>query len=277
MPKFEHFLITRFNVPLPWASSQWDNAWLEKRIPLFEDFCFPSVRSQKNRNFKWLVLFDSKSPPFLKEYVREKQNLDFFIPVFVEHFDRFVLRPIVFRMLSADTEYLITSRLDNDDAIASDFVGTVQDSFACQQRSFLNLSSGYWWHEGKIYRKTYPTNPFVSLVEKVRWSEQKPILTVFTCDHTKIAEVGEVVDIDCPPAWMVVVHEGNLANRRQGLRQPLKKLRGRFGISPKYLAKNESYLLCVCSMLKWKFGRLVSAVRTYMAPRIRIFLEKNKP
>ena len=274
MPKYEHLLITRFNVPVPWAPFQWDNAWLEKRIPLFEDFCFPSVRSQKNKNFKWLVFFDSQSPSFLKEYVREKQRYDSFIPVFVDYFDRYLLRPIVFRMLSADTEYLITTRLDNDDAISSDFVGIIQDNFACQQLSFLNLPSGYWWHEGKIYQDRYPTNPFISLVERIRRSEQRPIRTVYSGDHTRLDKVGPVVDIDCPPAWLAVVHGSNLMNRSRGMRQPLSKLKGCFDISSKYLVRRESVFLCRFSQIKWKCRRLFSAIRSKLAP-VRRFLRRG--
>ena len=43
-----------------------DLNWLKHRYYLFETFCFPSILSQTNKNFKWLVFFDKDTP---SEYV----------------------------------------------------------------------------------------------------------------------------------------------------------------------------------------------------------------
>ena len=57
---FKHYLITRFNL----RADNWDvtknneqlltDEWMDNRMWLFENFCFPSVIGQTNQNFEWL-------------------------------------------------------------------------------------------------------------------------------------------------------------------------------------------------------------------------------
>ncbi|MBI9018337.1 MAG: hypothetical protein JEZ07_13875 [Phycisphaerae bacterium] len=259
--KFEHFLITRFNVPLSWAPVQWDQDWLKHRIQLFEDFCFPSVQSQANQNFRWLVLFDSRSPEFLKKYVEEKQQYNNFVPVFVDAFSPQSLVDIVMGYIADDTDYVITTRMDNDDAISFDFIDLIQNNFEENPMVFLNILLGCWWHDSKLYQKKYPKNPFISLIEKIDRDSGKTINTVYCGEHTKLDKLAPIKNIDSKPAWMIVVHEKNILNERFGIRTPISKIKDRFGIARKYLDKNESGFSCFIDKLGWLYARIWRAIK----------------
>jgi hypothetical protein len=80
---FKHFLLTRFNVKTKWKTTKngeetLTEKWLSHRFDLFEKFCYPSVRNQKNQGFRWLVFFDINTPTPYKERIsdlaREYQN-----------------------------------------------------------------------------------------------------------------------------------------------------------------------------------------------------------
>ncbi len=54
-----HYLLTRFNLPL-WNKDKHglatrDEAWLENRCRLFEQYTLPSVQQQSCKDFVWVV------------------------------------------------------------------------------------------------------------------------------------------------------------------------------------------------------------------------------
>ena len=58
---FKHYIITRFNLSQRWdkdslGNKVLDDNWLKNRFQLFENYCFPSLKSQTNKNFEWWVL-----------------------------------------------------------------------------------------------------------------------------------------------------------------------------------------------------------------------------
>ncbi|MDO4200582.1 MAG: glycosyltransferase [Bacteroidales bacterium] len=65
---FEHYIVTRFNLPIFQAkvggapSKSCDREYLQYRFDLFERYCMPSMVNQTNQNFKWFVLFDANTP-----------------------------------------------------------------------------------------------------------------------------------------------------------------------------------------------------------------------
>lgn len=69
---FEHYLITRFNLPIFFRLRNGndvrgcDPKYLEERFRIFEEYCLPSVINQTCQNFKWIILFDNNTPLYLK-------------------------------------------------------------------------------------------------------------------------------------------------------------------------------------------------------------------
>ena len=141
-PHFSHhFLLTRFNLLL-WKKDK-EGApvrtaeWLEHRFALFESYCLPSVASQSCKYFQWIVLFDSKTPEVYRDRIEGYRVLcPQLVPVFVEQengrFFAEVFRDEVCRLLrqaqqpAQNPSRVLTTYLDNDDALAVGFVEDVQ-------------------------------------------------------------------------------------------------------------------------------------------------------
>ena len=158
---FKHFLLTRFNVQLSWTQKKWDEFSLKNRIDMFEQICFPSVKSQTNKKFKWIVYFDRSSPDFLKKKVDEfKSRLDIFQPLYIENFNSAEVRNNILSLLDDNTEYLITTRLDNDDAISKNYIDLVQACFDYQEIEIINFLHGYRLYNNKLYLNKFPSNNF---------------------------------------------------------------------------------------------------------------------
>ena len=78
MNTFEHFVLTRFNVPLklevpagqnPGPNRRLDAGWLTRRFDLFERVCLPSLQRQTQGAFQWLVFLDWATPVSFKERI----------------------------------------------------------------------------------------------------------------------------------------------------------------------------------------------------------------
>lgn len=230
MGQFSHFFLTKFNVrSFPDQKPGCDPVWLERRFKLFDQYCFPSVYHQSNQQFKWLVFFDIDTPDEFKqkiaEYVSKWEN---FIPVYLGcplPYGQFPddVREVVRNYIPNDCEYLITTWLDNDDAIHKDYVQMIQDNFNEQESGTVNFIFGYQLAEGKLYFDFELANHFISLIEKYNPD------TFNTClcrPHKELYEVcTSAQKILCKPVWIEVVHGSNYMNvYRRGFRIPTGKI-----------------------------------------------------
>jgi hypothetical protein len=218
MPKFTHIVFTRFNARFdaPWTELALDPAWLKHRFGLFERFCYPSVRSQTNDNFKWLLFFSDRTP---KEYVDKINKMAKAWPVMKPRFhDYLSSENIVAETLGCvdkGSEFLITSTLDNDDSISRNFIEETQNQFHGQKFQYVNWASGYVYYADKnrFYKRTYLQSPFNSLIERVDGCK-----LVWSTSHHEIMKTGPVIQIDKNPGWIQVVHDYNISNRIKGVR-----------------------------------------------------------
>ncbi|WP_019502667.1 glycosyltransferase [Pseudanabaena sp. PCC 6802] len=236
MGQFIHFFLTKFNVrSFPELKPGCDPIWLNRRFELFDKFCFPSVRSQSNQNFKWLVFFDIDTPePFkqkISEYVQTWGN---FVPVYLDcplPYGEFPdeVRKVVSQYIPADCEYLITTWLDNDDAIHKDYVQMIQDNFDCQDGETLNFFFGYQLAEGRLYFDFELANHFISLIEKYN---PESFNTCLCRPHKELYRVCKSAKkIFCKPVWVEVVHNSNYMNvYRKGFRVPPGDILDEFSI-----------------------------------------------
>jgi hypothetical protein len=242
MPAFEHLLLTRFNVPFTWTSVKPDHNWLRKRIVLFEKFCFPSVLRQTSQNFKWLVFFDKNSPDFLLDKIKEYQKYENFVPVFTPEFSARACRDLTREHLTQNTEYVITTHLDNDDAVALAFMQNVQDRFIPQDMTVLNFLYGYRYYKNKLYLQRYASNSFISLIE----STQKQFLTTVysATPHGQYKKIANMIDIRSEPSWLIVIHEDNIGNRRTGIRTPVSRLAKNFPHLADVVPAGENKITC---------------------------------
>jgi hypothetical protein len=235
---FKHFLITRFNV----RNTQWvttksgeevlTEAWLSHRFLLFEQYCFPSVKNQRNQNFTWLVFFDQFTPePYRARITELESAYRNFKPVFVSDYGavRPTLQQLIQKQLTSETEYLITSRLDNDDSLHQDYVSTIQGAFRKQSFTLIDIVDGYeLLIEPKVLlgKVHFPFNPFLSLIESVA-----DFKTVLSKQHAHWQQTTEIHIIKHNRLWIQVIHGKNKLNAFSAVSlEPLTK-GSEFGIA----------------------------------------------
>jgi len=240
MNSFEHFVLTRFNVRLSWLDKYGqtshkglDPAWLNHRFSVFEQFCYPSLYHQTNQQFKWLVFFDTQTPDEFKERVSDCAKWGNFIPIYVDCFNSEILRESLLMSIADETEFLITTRVDNDDALRKTFVESIQKNFFSQEFEFINFVNGYVLSLAnlKLYALKHFSSPFASLIERRVDLTSDGFKTVLCEDHGKLSEIGAVKQINAQPAWIQIVHGNNVINSTRGLRQPIARLKDDFKIA----------------------------------------------
>lgn len=219
---FKHYLITRFNLRNPdWNVTKNNETlltdeWMEDRMWLFENFCFPSVVAQTNTDFNWLLFFDTTTPEKYKSaitnLISDKTNIKAF---YIDGMPEFY--PAIQQFISEDAQhvpYLITSRIDNDDCIHKNFINEVQHKFQSQEYQAVDVIKGYSLQVKPRYilgKKEHIFNPFISLIEK----NENP-KTVWFNDHTLWKKETRITQITDKRLWMSIIHEKNKVNEFDG-------------------------------------------------------------
>lgn len=225
-----HLLLTRFNVQAGYGAPKagLDPKWLAYRFQLFEQYCYPSVCAQSNQNFKWLIFFDNQTPEEFKSKIAVYARYKNLIPIYVEgYFSEAVLRTKLAAHIDSGSSHVITTRLDNDDAVIQNFIELIQLQFKGQSCEFVNFTQGYCLHNQKLYLTKDESNPFISLIESLDSSPPKSVLCVA---HNKLETIGNIHQVTNEPAWLQVIHRGNVSNIVRGTRQPLTLLGSQFVI-----------------------------------------------
>lgn len=211
----DHVLLTRFNVPTRGYEGvvRAREGWLRSRVELFEKYCLPSVRSQSDRRFKWIIYFDPQSPGWMKERITELNRDELFIPVYRQEVLRSQLISDLEAAVGTPAGYLLTTNLDNDDGVASDFAARLRSVVPDGRTAAVYLLHGLIKSGGGVYRHTDPRNAFCSVLSP--WSAQQ---TCWADWHTQLERAMPVIRLDGPPAWLQVVHGSNVSNRVHGTR-----------------------------------------------------------
>lgn len=237
MENYHHFIVTRFNVniyPIDFPA-RLEDTWLALRFELFQKYCFPTVSAQTNQDFTWLVLFDEQTPSRYKRFIDVYDRYENFTPLYCGDYSTIV--PTIahtMRAMAPDARWLVSTRLDNDDALSVEFVNTLHT--LCNQLSeediqrlktlYVNFTNGLQYHEGQFYDFSDVTNAFVSLIE----SSQSPE-TVFWVDHPAIHDACEVMQVSGPPLWLQIVHDMNVYNYLRGEKTAIENVSERFPCS----------------------------------------------
>ncbi|WZH50629.1 MAG: glycosyltransferase [Nocardioides alkalitolerans] len=202
-------LLTRFNVKRRGRTAS--DPWLRERVRLFTRVCLPSVAAQTEPPTRWLVFFDGGSPDWLREVAHELGEGTFepvWLPgevpmsVYAEHVRRHSSGP-----------WVATTRLDNDDALARDFVARTRAALR-PTAEFLNFASGLQvTAEGTVHRLRDPSNAFLTRTER-----RAEATTVYAVRHPRAGEVAPVRQLEGPPMWLQHIHGDNLVNAVHGIR-----------------------------------------------------------
>lgn len=216
----KHFLVTRFNLKVEnWKLTKTGEEvltakWLKNRFELFLQYCFPSVKNQTNQEFIWLVFFDSSTPDDYKSKIAILSNeYSNFQPTYIDSiiFLRSTFIKLITEKISDQHDYIITTRLDNDDIIHRDFTSAIQKSFKPVNELVIDLVSGYQvtMNGGKKRIGLYQSvcNPFVSLVE-----QKENFGTVLSRMHSKWRFADAILSLKKQRLWIQLIHDDNKSN-----------------------------------------------------------------
>lgn len=225
MQGFKHIIITRFNLSQRWNKDKsgkkvLDNKWLEDRYNLFEKYCLPSIKGQTNQNFEWWVYFDNATNEIFRKKNLVLQSIyPNFRAKYENTYDEFEInmpKEITSYLHKKNIEWLITTRLDNDDIFAIDSVDIIQKSFPLEDMVIIEIPKGLTLEIGyktRLRRISRLGNPFISLSENI--SSNKHVKGVYYHQHGHWKNTKRKIASD-KEQWIQVIHEKNLSNTAQG-------------------------------------------------------------
>lgn len=215
---FTHILMTRFNLATAGREStlRTEAGWLDRRFALFERYCLPSVAGQRRGDFHWIIYFDIDTPAPYRQRIEELRRVFPFLPFYTALFPAEGWRTSIVESFAPATPLLLTTRLDNDDALALDFTERLHAAVreAGHAPGAYNFRHGLIRRGEALYALAHPCNAFFSWLEPVG----PAMRTAPSIRHMRLSEVGPVHQIEGPPAWLQVVHEGNVSNKVRGRR-----------------------------------------------------------
>jgi hypothetical protein len=254
--------------------------WMDKRINLFKSYCFPSIVNQTNQQFKWLIYIDNQTE---RKYVEILENFSIHLPNILsiipansweELMEKNIINSDIAKLIDDDSDFLVTTRLDNDDAIHKYFIQTIQqevlkflESNNCKDNNkvAINLSKGYCLRVEPNYEFTsrmHFSNPFISLVEPLAKREQG-FLTVLHLwhDHYVTQTDFPVIQINTIPYWIQVIHSTNVANELVGYPILDKTKLSDFGIDiSKIHLSHSSYINFIIRNISHLYTRISTGI-----------------
>ncbi|WP_027721111.1 glycosyltransferase [Maridesulfovibrio zosterae] len=219
---FKHYIITRFNVniwPMPFEK-RLEDTWLSQRFDLFQKFCFPTLQAQTNQEFTWLVLFDRRTPLPYQRIIQAYSKYPNFVALLCDEWDTVMPTAKAYiKENSPEADWILTTRLDNDDALSCKYVDSLHrlvatlttQQFGPDKTLYINFTKGLQYCQEKFYDFADVTNAFVSLIEPKDF-----LKTVFWVDHPAIYSVSPVLQAQTPPLWLQVIHDINVYNYIRG-------------------------------------------------------------
>lgn len=274
MVKYQHFLLTRFNLLFRrsdrknWAevveqkSRRCHNNghWLEKRMELFELYCVPSVKGQTNQDFKWAVLINEETPhSFIEALATTLPDNATIINGKGHPHDYELAAHYMKTFVDEDTDMVISTSLDSDDAISRKFLEVVRKEAEKEaKRCYIDLVKGVVvaHHRGFQYvgeREGRTVSHFRSLVEPA-----DNIKSVYAVSHGESHKDAPVVSVVTDERWLEVIHGDNASNRfkrkRNDKTRPLEELAEMFNIDKNKVKNPYALINGYCQDLTWGGG-----------------------
>jgi len=215
--RYQQLLITRYNIESTAASlvgmDPFSSGWIEHRDVLFRRYCVASVRNQTYRRFDWFVIFHPETP---REY------FNFLDGVGIVILARSMKEAVdVIQRKHIRSDIVVSTRLDNDDAIAPDFMHqvkiTVDDAlhrgFGGGQNFLVSFENGIVVHAptGRWRARSQSSPPFLTMVEHL--SAERSWLSPLGANHVEAPNQFPTIFLNNEkPMWALVVHERNIRN-----------------------------------------------------------------
>lgn len=226
-----HVLMTRFNLATPGREATIRNRpdWLADRFDLFETFCLPSVAAQTVRDFTWIIYFDKDTPQVFQDRIKALQREVPFEAYFTGLFPASGWPRSLAEVLGRMPDTVLTSRLDNDDALACDYMErTAAAAVGCRPdpRIGIVITQGHIRCATRVYALSHRCNAFTSWLERTEGPDGP--LTAMGIAHMDARLAGPLVQVPGPSGWLQVVHGDNVSNKVRGRLVAPETLAGRY-------------------------------------------------
>lgn len=222
--KFKHFLLCRYNVGVyyrKWTNIQ-INEWMKKRLDLFFNFNYPSIKNQLCHNFCWILFFDDKTPIDYLDIFKKLNinvcsvdgqktilpNIHDAGPYLLQNDAKLTIQNNL-----NDEDIVISSRCDSDDCLSNCFFLNIQKMMRSKiianilnnNKIIFSFPNQLILDKSSIYKRYYPKNQFISLAEKA-----DNIKTVWEYNHNKICDKYNIFCFDeIGSLWNI--HDSNLS------------------------------------------------------------------
>ncbi len=196
----EHFIFTRFSLRMKKAVDRsTDETWLRERVQILNQFLLPSLRGQTCRNFRWILMVSPSTPEWIRECSKD------WAPAEVVEFESHE-RISAFLEREANTDRILCSRIDSDDAVAETYVEDLQKT-ETKAQEWLVFPNGVVWGNGRCCEfKEEPQNPFPTLVDV------RPFVGPYCVQHNALLDFAPMRRVSDRPAWLIHVHQNNISN-----------------------------------------------------------------
>jgi len=224
-----HYILTRFNIDLytrkreKWKKDKNNRdidseLWMEKRFKLFETYCLPSICNQINKNFKWLVVYDVKTPSKWFQKIESYKNIcDNYVHIYNHQgIQRATLPYILKDCETKKISHVITTRLDNDDCLSNNAVELIQNNIDDNNLQFINILNGYQYNQNdkNFYTIQSESNSFITSLERTETAK-----TIYGWgNHAYIKDNMKkyIKNLDGDAGWLQIIHDDNLINNIKG-------------------------------------------------------------
>lgn len=224
---FRHYILCRYNTSLYSGNKHHiidPEVWMVARLPLFERL-LRSLATQTNIDYCLLVALDPLTPIQHRDLIEASLDKSGVPARIVVSSGRRVgyRSPLQdwLRDREPEAEYLITSRIDNDDEYLPTFVQTIQDEFSPGVEVLDVPGVQCDGHAYYTSERVAPNSPFLSLVEP--WNDVK---TAVFDQHPKMSQLFSARFVGSGYLYVQHVHESNLLNKIRGKKLATDEING---------------------------------------------------
>lgn len=223
----DHVVVTNFSAPLVEGGESPDPERLWYSLGFFFDACMPSVASQRDVEFSWLVWFDDRCDEDFRDEI-ERIADGVFSPIWGHRpFDAASVAEAVEQR--THSPYLITTLLESDDAMARDCLATLRAELAGQERLLVTCTDGLLIDRtGGVFAGHDPRGPVRALIE-ARSPGGRPVTVLGVAGNIEVP-----TRVITRPMWIDVVHELGRAEMITSRRVDPKVVEDKFDIDLPY-------------------------------------------
>lgn len=220
---------------------------MDVRLIIFNAVTVPTVKRQ-TAPVVWFIRIGAHTP------LRDRQNIKAHLPSFAHLFSLSWAEMVQFyvKWHCRPGDYLLTTRLDNDDGLVPEFSVRLQEAAAGLANSLwppsggscvldvpegfcYDLSENKWYHHTKFFINNIPTH-FVSLLQ--RCDDKSLPAGIHTHErHRHLSELYRVVNVP-GLLWIECTHPHNLCNKTERYYMPADVDQSQFGLEGVDLRKH---------------------------------------